>query len=128
MHTTTFGDLLKRLRLATGMSMREFCLANKLDPGNYSRLERGIFPAPDRHETLERYALALAIRPGTNDWIEFFDVAAASRGEIPKDLCEDDALLGKLPLLFRTLRGAKVSPDKQDALIEQIRKAWSSGD
>ena len=55
-----FGELLKSLRVARRETLREFCDKHKLDPGNYSRLERGLFPPPQNEELLEKYALASA--------------------------------------------------------------------
>ena len=118
-----FGELLKRHRHALGKTLRDFCLAHGLDPGNYSRLERGLFPPPQKTELLEKYATALGLRRGSEEWLEFFDLAAATRGELPKDLLADDDLISKLPVLFRTLRGSPVSPEKLDELIEKIRRA-----
>jgi transcriptional regulator with XRE-family HTH domain len=120
---TAFGKLLKKLRIAKGLTLREFCQANKLDPGNYSRLERGHFPPPQKEELLEKYATALGLHRGSDEWLEFFDLAAASRGEIPKDLLTDEELLEKLPVLFRTLRGSGVPADKLDDLIEKVRRS-----
>jgi transcriptional regulator with XRE-family HTH domain len=118
-----FGKLLKKLRIVRGLTLREFCHANGFDPGNYSRLERGLFPPPQREDLLEKYALALGLHRGSDEWLEFFDLAATSRGEIPKDLLSDDEVVNKLPILFRTLRGSAMSPEKLDDLIEKIRKA-----
>jgi transcriptional regulator with XRE-family HTH domain len=123
MPLNTFGNLMKTLRQKTGKTMRDFCLENHLDPGNYSRLERGMFPPPQSEELLAKYAKALGIIRGSDDWLMFFDTAAACRGQVPKDLLDDDELLAKLPALYRTLRGTKVSPDKLDELIEKIRRA-----
>ena len=123
MSAIAFGKLMKSLRRKSGKTMRDFCLENKLDPGNYSRLERGMFPPPQREDLLEKYAIALGLARGSEDWLEFFDVAAACRGELPHDLSNDERLLEKLPVLFRTLRGSQVSPEKLDDLIEKIRKA-----
>lgn len=103
--------------------MREFCLRHGLDPGNYSRLERGLFPAPQKAELLAKYAGALGLTRGSDDWIEFFDVAAASRGEIPRDLLSDEELVSKLPALFRTIRGKPISAEQLDDFIEQVRRA-----
>ncbi|MCX7425932.1 MAG: helix-turn-helix transcriptional regulator [Planctomycetia bacterium] len=125
MSAIVFGRLMKSLRQRTGKTMRDFCLENGFDPGNYSRLERGIFPPPQREDILERYATALGLARGSDEWLEFFDVAAASRGELPRDLSSDERLLEKLPVLFRTLRGSQVPPEKLDDLIEKIRRAWS---
>lgn len=118
-----FGRLLKKLRLKKEMTLREFCLANGIDPGNYSRLERGLFPPPQKEELLEKYAVALGLKRGSDEWLEFFDLAAASRGEIPKDLLSDEELVDKLPVLFRTLRGSAVEAERLDDLIEKIRRS-----
>lgn len=118
-----FGEMLKRLRMAKEITLREFCMNNNFDPGNYSRIERGLFPPPQKREITEKYAVALGVTEGSDDWIQLFDLAAASRGELPKDLVEDPELLKKLPVLFRTLRGSSVSGDSIDGLIEKIRRA-----
>lgn len=121
--TNAFGNLMKKLRVDKGLTLREFCLANGFDPGNYSRLERGLFPPPQKEELLEKYAAALGLKRGSDEWLEFFDLAATSRGEIPKDLLADEELLDKLPLVFRTLRGSALSPEKLDDLIDTIRRS-----
>lgn len=122
MPPTKFGALLKRLRLARGFTLREFCQKNALDPGNYSRLERGLFPPPQSNEAIEKYAVALGLERGTDDWVELFDVAAAERGVIPSDLLSDQEVVEKLPVLFRTLRATRVDPDQLDELVERVRR------
>ena len=117
-----FGEFFKEKRLATGKTLRAFCITNGLDPGNISRLERGRLPVPRRRELLERYARLLKIKKGSDDWYEFFDLAAAEAGEIPKEILEDAEVLERLPILFRTLRGQRV-PDKDlDELVRLIRE------
>lgn len=123
MTTPIFARRLKELRLETGLSLREFCQKHGIDPGNYSRLERGHFPPPQKTELLSKYAAALGLESGSDQWLEFFDLAAASRGELPKDLSSDEEFLAKLPVLFRTIRGEAVSPDKLDDLIDKIRRS-----
>ena len=98
MSANLFGKRLKDLRLNSGRTLREFCLENGIDPGNYSRLERGMFQAPQSEETLKKYATALGLQRGSDEWIEFFDLAAMSRGEVPHDILNDEKLLPKLPL------------------------------
>ena len=119
---TAFGAFIKKLRIRNKRTLREFCLEHGLDPGNYSRLERGLFPPPQKDDLLEKYAIALGLERGSAEWLELFDLAAASRGQLPSDLLADEELLGKLPALFRTLRGRDVSPEKLDALIEDVRR------
>lgn len=118
-----FGALLKRHRLAKGQTLRAFCLEHGLDPSNLSRMERGLYPPPQSHELLEKYAVALGLKPGSDEWLEFFDVAAAERGEIPADLLSDAELVDKLPVLFRTMRAKQISPEVLDDLVERIRRS-----
>jgi transcriptional regulator with XRE-family HTH domain len=123
MSPSAFSNLLRKLRMEKGATLREFCLKNKFDPGNYSRLERGLYPPPESRECLEKYAFALGLAPGTDAWLEYFDVAAAERGRIPDDLMSDAEVVEKLPVLFRTMRGTPLSSDQLDRLIEQVRRS-----
>jgi len=121
--SSAFGNLIKTLRVAKGLTLREFCLTNGLDPGNYSRLERGLFQPPQKPELLEKYATALGLLRGSDEWLEFFDLAAATRGEIPKDLLSDEEVVEKLPVLFRTLRGSRITREKLDDLVDKVRRS-----
>lgn len=122
MSRNAFGALIKQLRIESGVTLREFCGEHGFDAGNYSRLERGVFRPPQDRGKLEKYATALGLRPGDDEWLEFFDTASASRGEIPADLLSDEEVVKKLPVLFRTLRCKPVSSDRLDAIVDQIRK------
>ena len=122
---STFGSYFKELRTRKGWSLRRFCEANGYDPGNISRLERGVFPPPESPQKMREYAKALALKEGSEEWIEFYDRAAAARGELPADLQADEKLVGRLPLLFRTLRGRKVTLENLDQLVEMIRREQS---
>jgi transcriptional regulator with XRE-family HTH domain len=119
----TFGEFFRTMRAKRELSLREFCLDNKLDPGNLSKLERGLMPPPESREKLEQYASALKIKKGSDDWYTFFDLAAAERGRIPDDMLSDETVVEQLPVLFRTLRGQRVDPKLLDELVEKIRKA-----
>ena len=118
-----FGAFFKACRVKSGITLRAFCNMHGFDPGNISRLERGRMPPPTSEEKLTEYAEALGIERGSDDWYEFFDRAAAERGRIPADLLSDEELLGKMPVLFRTLRGDKFDASQLDDLIERIRRA-----
>ena len=115
----TFGMFFKERRIALGMTLREFCLKNGIDPGNLSRLERGLSTPPQR-DRLEAYAEMLDLKEGSDEWYEFFDLAAAEAGRIPEDL-RNEKVLEKLPILFRTLRGQRVSDDKLDELVQMVK-------
>lgn len=119
----TFGEFFKEKRIASKKTLRKFCIENNLDPGNISRLERGAMAPPQDAEILERYAKALGIKKGTDNWYAFFDLAAADRGIIPKDLMSDQEVVRMLPAFFRTLRGQKPTEEEMIRLAEKIRKS-----
>ena len=119
----SFGVFFRKMRAKKRLSLREFCLANGFDPGNISRLERGILPPPESDDRLEVYAKTLGIKKGSDDWLIFFDLAAAERGRLPKDILKDQELVKKLPVLFRTLRGQRVDDKALDELADRIRRA-----
>ena len=116
-----FGSYLKDLRKQNRVTLREFCRRAEADPGNVSRLERGIVPPPQRRDILERYAAALGIEEGSDEWYSFFDTAAASRGRVPADLMEDRSVVDMLPVFYRTLRGQKPTADDMRRLAEKLR-------
>ena len=108
--------------MALGLTLRKFCLEGALDPGNISRLERGLLSPPQDRNKLESYARLLKIEKESGQWYEFFDLAAAETGRIPHEIMQDRELAGKLPLLFRTLRGEKVPDEKLDELVRKLRE------
>jgi len=118
-----FGDFLRACRINQGISLREFCKTALADPGNISKIERGIMPPPQDHSILERYAKALRILEGADEWYLFFDLAAADCGIIPRDLMSDSEVVEKLPVFFRTLRGEKPTRGEMETIIEKIRRS-----
>jgi len=121
MFSNLFGQFFKKKRIELGMTLRQFCLQNNLDPGNISKIERGIFPPPTNAEKLGQYAKFLNIKEGSNDWFEFFDLAHASSGRIPEEILSNKDLVSKLPLVFRTLRGQKLTRGQLNKLAEKLR-------
>jgi transcriptional regulator with XRE-family HTH domain len=119
----TFGRFFKEMRLRTGLSLRQFCLDHGLDPGNISKMERGLASPPQSKEKLEEYARYLGIEKDSDDWYNFFDYAAAETGRIPPDVMSDEKLVKKLPVVFRTLRGQKLTVEKLKQLAELIRRS-----
>lgn len=120
-NASRFGNFFKERRIALKKTLRQFCFESKLDPGNISKLERGILPPPQSREKLEEYAKLLRIKKGSDEWYTFFDLAAAETGKIPDDLMSGKKIEDKLPILFRTLRGQKIPNDKLEELIKTLR-------
>jgi len=117
-----FGEFFKQKRIGINFTLREFCRRFDFDPGNISKLERGMLPPPESKEKLEEYAHALGLKKGTDDWYQFFDFAAASKGVIPHELMEDEELVKSLPIIFRSFRSKRVSKKIVADLIEKLRK------
>ena len=123
MSKAAFGAFFKELRIGQKVTLRQFCRAHGYDPGNISKLERGLLPPPDSEAKITEFAKALKIRRGSDTWYQFFDLARAARGKLPPDVLRKRDVVARLPLLFRTLRGQKVSEQKQNELIEKIRRS-----
>jgi transcriptional regulator with XRE-family HTH domain len=118
----TFGGFFKEKRMLLGLTLRQFCEKHKLDAGNLSRIERGVSRAPKSEDLLIKYAKFLHLKERSDDWYLFFDLAAAEAGRLPRELMEKD-IIARMPVLFRTLRGKKLSKDKLDKLIKLIKES-----
>ncbi len=118
----SFGDLVKDMRIAQRKTLRQFCLDHGHDPSNWSKLERGINAPPKDVKTLERWAGQLGLKPASRQWQEFMDLADVARGEIPKDVLEDEQLLKKLPAFFRSIRGAELTEEQLDEFIRTVKE------
>lgn len=117
-----FGSYFEQLRQAQGLTLRMFCKKASCDPANISRMERGMIPPPKGRDILEKYAKALGLVEGSDEWYKFFDLAAADQGIVPQDIMADAELVKVLPAFFRTLRGQKPTDEEMTKLAEKIRK------
>ena len=118
----TFGEFVRMRRLDVALSLREFCIKAETDPSNWSKIERGILPAPANREFLESIARLLKLKKGDKDWYTFFDLASISQQKIPDDVYEDADVISALPVFFRTLRGDKPTEEELDNLINLLRR------
>lgn len=117
-----FGRYFEQLRQAKGLTLRMFCKKAACDPANISRMERGLISPPKGRDILEKYAEALDLVEGSDEWYRFFDLAAADQGIVPQDIMEDAELVKVLPVFFRTLRGQKPTEEEMTKLAEKIRE------
>jgi transcriptional regulator with XRE-family HTH domain len=122
---STFGQYLKQKRIEREMPLREFCIAASVDPGNYSKYERGLLAFPTKGPVPEQIRKALGMDVDGDEWREIQMLADLDRGEIPKRILSDSELVGKLPILFRTLEGGPVTDKTFEDIITLIRKEYS---
>jgi transcriptional regulator with XRE-family HTH domain len=118
----SFGELFKTKRISNGLTLREFCRINGFDPGNVSKIERGLFQPPQSKEMLLKYATALGIKEGSEDWLSFCDLAITSAGKLPDDVVTNQELMTALPVLFRTVRNKKLDEEGLEKLIKSIER------
>jgi transcriptional regulator with XRE-family HTH domain len=109
--TLSFAEFFRKKRLQAGFSLRSFCKMFNYDPGNISKMERGLLNPPSSSEKLEEFARNLGITPNSDEWSQFMELACIAQGKIPKEVIENEAAVSMLPVIFRTLRGDK--PDRE---------------
>ena len=124
----SFGDNVKELRIAQKKTLRQFCSDHGYDPSNWSKIERGIISPPKDGSTLERWAQNLGIERNSQHWQDFMDQAAIARGNIPSDILNEKTLLEKMPVFFRTVRGAELNEGELNNLIAKIKEAHTPDD
>lgn len=117
-----FGDFIKELRLRNGMGLRDFCKKYGHDASNWSKLERGKNLPPSNDSILEGWADQLGLTKFSSDWYTFIDLAAAARGEIPSDLINNEDIVSKLPLFYRTLRGQKPTNEEMRNIAKLLKE------
>ena len=116
-----FGEAFRARRRELGLTLREFCRRTGLDPGNVSRLERGRLAPPADRAKLEEYARHLDLDEGSGAWTEFVDLGQVCAGAIPDEVMDDEALVKKLPLVFRTCSGRAPTRRQVERLVEILR-------
>jgi transcriptional regulator with XRE-family HTH domain len=116
-----FGAFIKDARIDAGLTLRGFCKIMNVDPGNWSKIERGLLPPPKSKKVLREIAKALNMAEDSEAWHELFDLASISF--IPHELLDDRSVVEKLPIFFRTLRGEKPAQKELEDLIQKIKRS-----
>ena len=116
----TFAETLHEKRLAARLTLREFCRLAEEDPANFSRIERGL-RTPPNNDIVTRYAKALKL--AGQELIDFLDLAAIFRRELPKDI-PDAALAEKLPAMLRTIDRIRPEREQLENAIEITRETF----
>jgi transcriptional regulator with XRE-family HTH domain len=117
----TFGEYIFDLRRQKRITLREFCRVTKVDPSNWSKIERGILQPPKSNQVLEEIAAVLGLQKGSEEFNLLFDLAAIAF--IPRNLVlQEEKMLGKLPIFFRTLRGNKPTEEELETIIKLLKE------
>ena len=122
MSVSSFGVFFAELRQRQQKTLRQFCLDNDFDPGNVSKLERGLVQPP-KGEVLKKYAYALGLKKSSTDWQRFMALAATSAGKIPENLQNEKAVMSQLPVLFMALAAKKPSMITLKRIIKLVRES-----
>jgi len=117
----SFGEYLRKLRMDSGLTLREFARKTNRDAGNISKEERGRLKPPEE-DIVQLYVEVLGLSPESDEARQLRALAQVGRGQIPPEVLEDEAVVDKLPVLFRTLAGDEPSEAQLKALIDLLKR------
>jgi hypothetical protein len=112
-----FGTFIKELRARKWLGLHEYCPENSHDPSIWSKIGREILQPPQDEDTLRARAGQLGLKPGSDNWLKFFEFAAVEAGRIPVHILQDEKLAAQLPIFFRTLSGREPSLEDVENLL-----------
>jgi len=113
----TFGQYLKKLRLAAGYGLRRFAALIEMKASNLCDIEHNRRAMPS--EYLEPVAEALGLTRGSKEWDKFFDLARKAN-ELPADV-QHVAKRRFVPALLRTIDNVQLSDGDIKRLIDEIQ-------
>lgn len=118
-----FGHLIKELRIAKKLTLRQCCAELGVDPSNWSKMERGVTPPPKDPTLLDQWAKFFGLAEERKQ--EFLDLASLARQKIPPDMASDEKVIAVLPAFFRAVRGQELEGDRLKQFIEDLRAVHS---
>jgi transcriptional regulator with XRE-family HTH domain len=117
-----YGAFLKGLRLEKGLSLRDFSRRIGEDPSNWSKVERGILPAPRDDRKKELIASVLSVTKGSEEWNKLEDYASVDSATIPDYIMNDKEALAALPAFFRTIGSVRPTQEEIEKLLEKLKE------
>ena len=117
-----YGEKLKDLRIAAKLTLREFAKKIGGDPGNWSKIERGLMRPPSDAATYKQLRRVLGIPDETVN--ELLSVAQAMK-ILPCQFSESE-LMQYMPVLLRRANGEPLSKEDADRLVKWIKKTSKS--
>jgi transcriptional regulator with XRE-family HTH domain len=122
----TFGECFRDIRIHTEPSLRKFCAKHGFDPGNISKLERGLMTPPRTEARLQRYVKALGIKRGSDQYNLLLRYAIASktadRYQRIFENVHDENLVRRLPDLISQIDSPSFNEQKLNALFEALAR------
>ena len=118
----TFGDYLRSLREVRRLTLRKFCLASGVDPSYYCKIENGRELPPQDPDRLRSYFEALGLTEESPEARELTRLASLDRGEIPPMVKNDPAMMGQMPVLFRTIEEGRLTEEDLDRVLKAVRE------
>lgn len=119
-----FGDWVRGYRAEKQITLREFCRRGDVDPGNWSKLERGVM-APPSDKELQRLIVReiIGLDERHPDYYKVFALmdnaqAAISRSEPP----HGPDLIGALPMFVTKSDGTRLTAEELDKIVAFVRE------
>lgn len=113
-----YGEMLRIIRVAKEMTLRELSARTDVDIAYISRVERETIPPPQNEEILDSINLALELDNTKSQ--EMKDQAAIDNKMIPMDV----ATIKGVPLLLRTVANKKPNEDQMRKIIAIINEEY----
>jgi len=117
----TFGDYVRAKRIDLGLTLRGFSENKGYDVAYVSRIENGYIAPPEDQSKLKALAVALELKEESEEWVRFFDLAAAEKGVLPEDIKAKASNINFLPAFYRTLRKKEIDNTDIEKLVKILR-------
>lgn len=114
---TTFGEYLRKLRLARGITMRGMAAELGYSPSYYGDVERGR-KAPFTKDTIDE--IKRILRLSGSQYIELLDLAGEWKDKIAPDLTEYIQNTERARIALRTARDHNISDERWDEIIKLL--------
>ena len=118
-----FGEYFRELRIKSRQTLRRFCLDAGFDASSISKIERGLYPAPQADSRMREYAIALGLTEGRDEWVTLFDLWSRAKRYTTLESVSESELPHKLPVLFRTQDNKDLSEKKLDEVIKIVQSS-----
>ena len=123
----TFGNFVKSIRMANGITARDASQCAGMLPSNFSKLEHGALKPPQDNLRQKHLAGAIGIKLGSDHEVQFFNLAAKANKAVPIDLADIISKDDAVPLLLRTIGNKRLSKADIERLIEIVRGTSNAG-